>query len=255
MISLAGKVVTVTGAASGIGLATAKVLFAAGAKLSLTDLREESLAKAVSAISSGSSSPRKNIITTALDIRSSKQVDAWIGKTVSHFGRLDGSANVAGAIGKGYGTHDVTDLSDEEFDFVTGTNLTGLFYCMRAQLRAMTDGGSVVNTASTTGLEGHAKNAAYSASKHAVIGLSKSAANEVGPKGIRVNCVAPGIFDTPMVQSFGSVASGKLAVFDRVPLKRVGHPEEAGKVLAFLLSDDAKYVTGSTFVVDGGMLS
>jgi len=259
MISLDGKVLTVTGAASGIGLATAKVLFAQGANLSLADLREESLSAAVKAIlahaASKSSATRSNtIITTAVDIRSSDQVDAWIDKTVKHFGHLDGAANIAGVIGKNFGVHDLTQLSNEEWDFITGTNLTGLFYCMRAELRAMVDGGSLVNTSSTTGLEGHEKNSAYSATKHGVIGLTKSAAKEVGSRKIRVNAVAPGITDTPMIQSFGAVESGKLNVFDRVSLGRVGEAEEVGNLFAFLLSDESKYITGATYLIDGGML-
>jgi NAD(P)-dependent dehydrogenase (short-subunit alcohol dehydrogenase family) len=193
MFSLKNKVICVTGAASGIGLATAKVLFTQGAKLSLLDLRKESLETAVSEILGKSPQPddKSRIISTAVDIRSSEQVDAWVNQTVNHFGHLDGAANVAGVIGKHFGIHDITELSNEEWDFINGTNLTGLFYCLRAQLKAIRDGGSIVNTSSVVGLEGHGKNGAYSASKHGVIGLTKSAAKEVGSRGIRVNSIAP----------------------------------------------------------------
>jgi NAD(P)-dependent dehydrogenase (short-subunit alcohol dehydrogenase family) len=193
MFSLKNKVICVTGAASGIGLATAKVLFTQGAKLSLLDLRKESLETAVSEIlgKSPQSDDKSHIISTAVDIRSSEQVDAWVNQTVKHFGHLDGAANVAGVIGKHYGIHDITELSNEEWDFINGTNLTGLFYCLRAQLKAIRDGGSIVNTSSVVGLEGHGKNGAYSVSKHGVIGLTKSAAKEVGSRGIRVNSIAP----------------------------------------------------------------
>ncbi|TVY33847.1 Levodione reductase [Lachnellula occidentalis] len=220
MFTLKDKVICVTGAASGIGLATAKILFTQGAKLSLLDLREESLETAVNELL-GDSTERDRIIFTAVDIRSSEQVDAWVANTVKHFGCLDGAANVAGAIGKNYGVHDISELSNEEWDFIQGTNLTGLFYCLRAQLKAIRNGGSIVNTSSVAGLEGHGKNGAYSASKHGVIGLTKSAAKEVGSKGIRVNSIAPrGVINTPMIASFGAVASGKLDVFSRVPLAR-----------------------------------
>lgn len=194
MISLAGKVISVTGSASGMGLATAKALFARGASLSLADYREDALNRTRKEIESSfasTSSQMPTILATAVDIRESSQVDSWIEKTVSHFGRLDGAANIAGVLGKNFGVHELTQLSNEEWEFVTRTNFTGLFYCMRAQLKVLSDGGAVVNAASTTGLEGHPKNSAYSATKHAVIGLSKSAAGEVGGRGIRVNCVAP----------------------------------------------------------------
>ena len=195
MTSLAKKVIVVTGAASGMGLATAIGLFVRGADLSISDISEEGLEKAVSAMNAAATSKgtSNTIITTVVDIRDSDQVDHWIAKTVKHFGRLDGAANVAGVIGKNYGVHKLTELSNEEWDFIHGTNLRGLFYCMRAELRVMANGGSLVNCSSVTGLEGHAKNAAYSASKHGVIGLTRSAANEVGERGIRVNVIAPSV--------------------------------------------------------------
>ena len=106
-------------------------------------------------------------------------------------------------LGKNFGVHDLSQLSNEEWDFVTSTNLTAVFYCIRAQINALSQGGCIVKASSATGLEGLPKNSVYSATKHAVIGLSKSAAGEVGARGIRINCVAPGIFDTPMVTELG----------------------------------------------------
>jgi NAD(P)-dependent dehydrogenase (short-subunit alcohol dehydrogenase family) len=193
MISLEGKVIAVTGAASGMGFATARGLFARGASLSLADINEDALEKAVYEIKAASASAKENnsIITTVFDIRESDQVDAWIDKTVAHFGKLDGAANIAGVLGKSFGVGDLIEISDEEFDFITAVNFKGLFYCIRAELRVMKEGACIVNAGSSTGLEGHPKNSVYSATKHAAIGLTKSAAGEVGARGIRVNCVAP----------------------------------------------------------------
>lgn len=147
MISFAGKVVAVTGAASGMGLATAKGLFARGASLSLADIREDALDKAVSEIKAASSSSKENnsIITTVVDIRKSDQVDAWVDKTIAHFGKLDGAANIAGVLGKSFGLGNLSEISDEEFDYITGVNFKGLFNCIRAELRVMKKGAGIVN--------------------------------------------------------------------------------------------------------------
>lgn len=190
MASFDGKVVVVTGAASGMGLATARLLYARGARLSLADIG--SLEKALPEITGSSEVPDSSKVQThKVDIRSSEQVNGWIDATMKHFGRIDGAANIAGVLGKSFGIGDLTEIDDQEFDFITGVNLKGLFNCMRAELRVMTNGASIVNASSSTGLEGHPKNSVYSATKHAVIGLTKSAAGEFGGRGIRVNCVAP----------------------------------------------------------------
>jgi NAD(P)-dependent dehydrogenase (short-subunit alcohol dehydrogenase family) len=191
--SLNNKVIAVSGAGSGIGLATSKHLFGLGARLSVADLREDALSAAVKEITGGSINPDR-ILVTVLDVRNSKQVDAWIENTVKHFGALDGAANLAGVVGKNIGVSDITELSDEEWSFVLDINITGVFYALRAELQAMKKlgkGGSVVNIASTAGIEGNAKNANYSTAKHGVVGLSRSAAKEVGQFGIRVNAIAP----------------------------------------------------------------
>lgn len=210
MISLTGKVIVVTGATSGIILATAQALFVHGVSLSLTDIREDALNKAAAAIKETStpsispfSFPASSIITTAIDLRQSFQVDSWIEKPVSHFGKLDGAANIAGVPGKNFCVHDLSQLSNEEWDFVTSTNLTAVLYYMRAQIKALGQGGCIVNASSAMGLEGDQKTFAYSATKHAVIGLNKSAAGEIGTRGIRINSVAPILFSTPMVTGLG----------------------------------------------------
>jgi len=193
--SLVGKVYAVSGAASGLGLATAKNLYALGARVSVTDVRKEPLEAALKAITESTPEPDSSrFFSIITDVCSSAQCDAWIKGTVDHFGRLDGAANMAGATGKNIGIHNITQLSDEEWNFVNDVNLTGTFYALRAELQAMEklgNGGSIINVASTAGIEGNAKNANYSAAKHGVVGLSRSAAKEVGRIGIRVNAIAP----------------------------------------------------------------
>lgn len=229
-----GKVICVSGAASGIGFITAKYLYSCGATLSIADIRQDALDAAVLQITdtssdatapqdcakdlqgelqhsrdiraiaegadSGVASEKKlegseRVLAVVTDVRSSAQVDAWVESTVQKFGRLDGAANLAGVVGRGIGTMKLTEMTDKDWDFMTSINLTGVFYAVRAQIRAMeklgTPAGSIVNAASTAGIEGNAFNADYSAAKHGVVGLSRSAAKEWGDKNIRVNCVAP----------------------------------------------------------------
>jgi NAD(P)-dependent dehydrogenase (short-subunit alcohol dehydrogenase family) len=186
------KVIAITGAASGIGLTTAKMLANRGALLSLADLNAASLDAVKADLKA--ENPSLDVITTALDVRNVSEVDAWITNTVQHFGRLDGALNLAGVIGKSLGnpvTGGVKDLTDDEWEFVVGINLTGVFNCMRAQLRVMADGGSVVSASSIAGITGRGFNSTYSAAKHGVVGLTRSAAKEVGVRGIRVNCICP----------------------------------------------------------------
>jgi NAD(P)-dependent dehydrogenase (short-subunit alcohol dehydrogenase family) len=192
MASLHDKVIAVSGAGSGIGLATAKYLYSQGARLSLTDINGETLKSAALQIAGGPEP--KRIFTIATDVRVSKQVDAWIDETVAHFGALDGAANLAGVVGKHIGQHGVADLSDEEWSFVMDVNITGVFFAMRAQIRSMKKlgkGGSIVNASSIAGISGFPMNASYTAAKHGVVGITRSAAKEVGGEAIRVNAIAP----------------------------------------------------------------
>ena len=189
MTSLHGKVIAITGGASGIGLATAHLLASRGASVSLADISSDTLAKAVQSISATGASA----LGTVTNVTDRTQVEHFIDETVKKFGRLDGAANLAGVTGRNIGVTGVEDIEDDDWDFVLGVNLTGTMYCMRAQLRRMEGGGSIVNAASVAGLVGRRLNAAYAASKHGVIGLSRSAAREVGDKDrrMRVNCIAP----------------------------------------------------------------
>lgn len=186
--SMAGKVVAITGGASGIGLATAHLLASRGASLSLADVFENGLDAASKAIKT---KHNVEILTFVLDVRKPAQVDAWITETVSKLGKLDGAANIAGVIPKTIGVGGIAEMTVEEWDFVIGVNLTGVMHCMRAQMKSIADGGSIVNASSIAGLTGRPNNGAYAASKHGVIGLTKSAAKEIGSRGVRVNSFAP----------------------------------------------------------------
>jgi len=187
--NIRGKVIAITGAASGIGFETAKLLASQGAHLSVCDINKEVLESKTTEILA--SSTTKKVFSMAVDVRDPKQVDEWINRTVAELGKLDGGVNMAGVIPKVINIERVEGLNDEDWKFVVDVNLHGVMHCMRAQLRNMNNKGSIVNAASICGLIGFPKNAAYTACKHAVIGLSRSAAKEVGDREIRVNCIAP----------------------------------------------------------------
>ena len=186
-MSLKDKVITITGAASGIGLATARLLAAKGAKLSLADVQEKPLQDLEAELLQ--SNP--TIMTKVVDITNRASVEDWISLTVKTFGKLDGAANLAGVIGRQNTVAGVADLEDEDWDFVFNVNTKGLMYCLRAQTPVMNDGGAIVNAASILGLIGMPKAMAYVASKHAVVGMTRSAAKELGVRNIRVNCFCP----------------------------------------------------------------
>ncbi|KAH7119863.1 hypothetical protein B0J11DRAFT_590902 [Dendryphion nanum] len=252
MASFQNKVIAITGGASGIGLETAKLLSSRGAKVSIADVQEGPLQEAAASIQSAGG----EVFTFKVDVRDRKQVDAWITATVSHYGKLDGAANVAGVTGRSIGVKTVDELEDDDWDFVIGVNLTGLMYCQRAELRALKEGGAIVNAASVAGLQGRSKNAAYTASKHGVVGLTRSAAKDMGPKGIRVNAIAPGTIDTPMVvhaRSFAGTGNPAIRLDNsESALKRVGQPSEVASLIAFLLSDESSFITGAIMPIDGG---
>ncbi|EOA86748.1 uncharacterized protein SETTUDRAFT_153540 [Exserohilum turcica Et28A] len=246
MSSFHGKAIAITGGASGIGIETAKLLCSRGAKVSIVDVQQDLLTEAAAAIKSGGG----EVLTLKLDVRDSKQ-------TVSHFGRIDRAANVAGVAGKDLAIKAADEISEDDWEFVLGVNLTSLMHCQRAELRSIKDGGAIVSVASRAGVEGAAKGSAYSASKNGVIGLTRCAAKDMGSRGIRVNAVAPGPTETPML--YNSMAAN---VKNGTPitrgenvsaLRRVGKASELASVIAFLLSDDSSYMTGQTIFVDSGI--
>lgn len=180
-----GKVIAITGGASGIGLAIATRLREQGASISLADVNEVELAKVAKLFGD-----EDHVLTMKVDVGDDGQVKAWIDATIAKFGRLDGAANMAGVIGKHHGVRELKDQDDDQWNLIFRVNVTGIMHCMRAEIKHMSPGGSIVNASSIQGLQGFAKHAAYSASKHAVIGLTRSVAKEVAPN-IRVNAVAP----------------------------------------------------------------
>lgn len=185
-----GKVIALTGGASGIGLETSKMLASRGAIVCIADLQESALLSTVKEIESTGG----QAFSTVLNVRDRKAVEAWIDGIVSKHGKLDGACNLAGVIGKQIGIADIEDIEDDEWDFILGVNLNGVLNCMRAELKALSklgNGGSIVNAASIAGIKGLVKNGAYIASKHAVVGLTKAAANEYGSRNIRINAIAP----------------------------------------------------------------
>ena len=220
--SLHGKVCVVTGGASGIGRATVLALIAAGAKVVIADRTPTSGGALAAAIVAGGG----EALYIATDVASKDSVEALFDGVIAGFGRLDCAFNNAGVTDTSQFT---ADTEDDVWDRVNGVNLKGVWLCMRREIREMlkVGGGAIVNTASVGGLVGWRGGAIYSATKHGVIGLTKSAALEYGRQGIRVNAVCPGVVDTPMgapaTQSTGVVHDILLA---RHPVGRFGAPEE-----------------------------
>jgi NAD(P)-dependent dehydrogenase (short-subunit alcohol dehydrogenase family) len=255
MGTLTGKTIIITGAAGAIGFATAQVLAREGARLLLVDLRGDILAARESELRKTGA----EVASQTADVSKSAEVKAFIDAAVKRYGRLDGLFNNAGIEGKIAPTW---EYDEEEFDHVTRVNTNGVFLGMRHALPLMIAQGSgaIVNTASIGSERGLAGACTYNASKHAVVGLTRTAAAEAGPKGIRVNCVMPGVIETPLLDSVlgpmfnGDIALGKKVLGRIAPLERIGQPVEIGEVVAFLLSDAASFVTGAAWSIDGGAL-
>jgi NAD(P)-dependent dehydrogenase (short-subunit alcohol dehydrogenase family) len=240
---VSGRVALVTGAAGGIGSAIASRLAREGFRVACSDLGAEDAERAASEIDGARG--------FGCDLRSEAAVDGLRDAVTAELGAPWLLVNAAGV----FFEHEVTELSLQQWDLVMDVNARGTFLTCRAVLPAMQEAGSgcIVNIASTAGLSGGHTRAAYNASKGAVVMFTRSLAIDCGPRGVRVNCVAPGLIDTPMADWIRLDAL-RLAAFERsVPAGRIGTPEDVADAVAFLASDGASYMHGSTLVVDGGV--
>jgi len=247
-LSFENKVALVTGAGSGIGLATAKAFAEAGASVALAGQHEESVRAAANDLVAAG----HKALAIRCDVADDRQVAAMVEQTVSTFGQLDAAFNNAGVQSPAVET---ADASGEEFDRVNAINLRGVWSCMKYELRQMRERGSgaIVNCSSIGGLIGIPGRATYHASKHGVIGLTKSAALEYASRGIRINAVCPGTIDTPMVADMLAKEPDAMKEIMRdQPIGRLGRPDEIAAAVLWLCSPDASFVIGHALVVDGG---
>ena len=250
MAGLDGRTVLITGAASGIGRATALAVAREGARLVLGDVAPAGEETAAAARALGAEAA-----FLATDVTRPADVDALVERAIRRHGRLDCAVNNAGIEGALAPT---AEYPPEDFERVIQVNLIGVWRCLRAELPVMlgAGGGAIVNTASVAGLVGAGGLSAYVASKHAVVGLTRVAAIEYAKEGIRVNAVCPGVIDTPMLDRL-SLAMPNLreALLAMKPMGRLGLPEEVAAAIVWLCSDAASFVTGHALAVDGGYVA
>ena len=253
MTRFTGQVAIVTGAAGGIGSAVARRLAADGASVALVDRDVRHLQEVAADF------PANDVLAIEADVTNEDDVARYVRQTVDRFGRLDLLFNNAGIEGR---VANIVDSQLADFDRVMAVNVRGVYLGLREVLRVLqrqNQGGAIVNTASVAGLRGAAGVAPYIASKHAVIGLTRTAAQEAASFGVRVNAVAPGYIDTRMIQALAEARSpghpdaAVQAMASRAPLQRLGAPDEVANLVTWLLSSEASYITGSIQVIDAGL--
>ncbi len=249
---LDGKTVLITGAAGGIGTATALLAAREGARLALSDVSKDGVEATAEQVRAAGG----EAVTVPADLTDGAAVTAMVAAVVAEYGRLDGAFNNAGVSGGqiGQGGRRVAEWDEDAFDRAIAVNLKGVWLCLRAELTQMQaqGGGAIVNTASLAGLTGFRTTAGYSAAKHGVIGLTKTAAIEYAPT-VRINAVCPGYTDTDLMKD--AKRRGGDAIMARIPSARLAQPVEIAEMAVWLLSDRAAYATGGEFVVDGGYLA
>ncbi len=250
MPELKDGVAIVTGAASGIGRATAELFAMRGARVVVSDVDDEGGRETVRRIESGGGVAAY----VRADVSKPGDCEGLVAGTMDQFGRLDFACNNAGIAGeaRATGAYDIA-----EWDHVLAVNLSGVFYCMRFQIPAMIEsgGGAIVNVASILGAVGFGTAPAYTAAKHGVLGLSKTAAIEHAPDGIRVNTVGPAFIQTPLIAELENDPATRDMLVSLHPIGRLGRSEEVAELIVFLSSDAASFITGSYHPVDGGYMA
>jgi len=251
-IRLDGKVAVVTGAAGVIGTATIRLLAERGARVVAVDRREQDLKTAIEDLPASAQA-----LAITADVTSEDEVAAYVRAAIDKFGTIDVFYNNAGVEGD---IKPITEYPLQSFRRVLDVNVVGVFLGLKRVLPVMLkqNRGSIINTASIAGLMGSPQVAVYSASKHAVIGLTKSAAWECSATAVRVNCVCPGLIDSRMLSAIiqgrnaGNAPTPHEKIVERIPARRLGQASEVASIVAFLASDEARYVSGSAYTVDGG---
>lgn len=250
--NFAGKVALITGAASGLGRATALLFAEHGAKVIVSDITIDGGHETVKMIQDKG----RDATFIECNVANEESVNNLISKTIETYERLDFGINNAGIGGIWTATH---KYPTDNFEKVMAINTTGVFMCMRAELDVMTKQGSgaIVNVSSVAGLSGFPNNVAYAASKHAVVGMTKSAGLEYAKKGIRVNAVCPVFTITPLVTGMFDVIGDDMKdkLEAAIPMKRFGKPEEIAEAIVWLCSDASSFITGHALPIDGGMVA
>jgi NAD(P)-dependent dehydrogenase (short-subunit alcohol dehydrogenase family) len=247
-ISFENKVALITGAGSGLGLATAKAFAQSGASVALADANGNSVRSAAEELSAQG----HKALAIQCDVADDAQVERMVEQTVATFGRLDAAYNNAGVQNT---VAEAADATREDFDRVISINLRGVWSCMKFELRQMLKqgGGAIVNCSSIGGLVAGPKRGTYQASKHGVLGLTKSAALDYAARGIRINAVCPGIIRTAMLDKMMATQADALKpMLENVPIGRLGRPEEIASAVLWLCSSAASFMVGHALAVDGG---
>lgn len=245
-----GKVALVTGAASGIGRAVALAFAERGCRVVVSDVVQEGASETVELIRSGGGEAR----FIKADVSKPDEVEALVQETVEAFGKLDYACNNAGISG---GSGPTAEHKLEDWQRVIDINLSGVFYSMKYEIPAMLDsgGGAIVNMASILGQVGFAQAPGYVAAKHGLLGLTKTTAIEYAQQGIRVNAVLPAFIHTPLISDLEQDQETREMLIGLHPMGRLGHPEEVAGLVVWLCSEEASFVTGSPYLVDGGYVA